>query len=165
MVLLAWLLVSSWRPPSPALQDTLQAARTVGSQALAAEAQCAVTCEPFHKHQCLLCKHMLTAPGQVLHLLLQRVERPSQYGLHAVATNSGCGSAPEFQDLQFLELIRIVVMAVYPADARTPPQLTSCGVDVCCFSRKEHRLHPQARRGRRGRDTGSESEHVKPKGV
>ena len=87
-------------PPSPAVQDTVQAARTVGSQALAAEAQCSVTCEPFHKHQCLLSRHMLTAPGQVLHLLLQRVERPSQYGLHAVATTSGYVSAPEFQDLQ-----------------------------------------------------------------
>eukprot|EP00891_Asterochloris_glomerata_P002953 jgi/Astpho2/2953/Aster-01095 len=54
VLLLAWLL------------DTLQAARTVGSQAFAAEAQCAVTCEPFHKHQCLLYRHMyrhmLTAP-------------------------------------------------------------------------------------------------------
>ena len=65
----------------------------------------------------------------------------------------------------FLELTLIVFSAVYPADARTSPQLTSCGLVVCCFSRKEQRLHPQARRGRRGRDTGSESEHVKPNKV
>ena len=42
------------------------------------------------------------------------------------------------------------------ADARTPPHLTSCGVVVCCFSRKERRWHPQG---------GSEAEHVKPKKV
>ena len=154
-------------PLSPAVQDTLQAARTVGSQAFAAESQCAVTCEPFHKHQCLLCRHMLTAPGQVLHLLLQRVERPSQYDCTLSRPIVAVVAHPSPRTSKgFLELTLIVFFGRLPCGCQNSApahQLWRCC--VCCFSRKEQRLHPQARRGRRGRDTGSESEHVKPKRV
>ena len=73
--------------PLPAVQDTLQAARIVGSQALAAEAQCAVTCKLLPQPQ-VLAVQAHTAPGQVQRLLLQSVDRASQYGC---ATDSCCG--------------------------------------------------------------------------